>query len=747
MKPKALTWLIVLVLLFTTGCAGSGGSSNPVIPGSGEQDAEIQLVNPVENRNSGHLLLSYNMIHIDATDPDALNVEMVPVRVGALHLNILKLLEEDLCNNCVSITDYELLEPGVLRVHIEITHPLEDPFYTLFDVRGIVMFNGSHLYPASGLRTSNRTLGDGELINADGFTTLYNPSTLGQAGDLFTYYKGNLSTEQLPNSNLNGFLRYLWPLTMPGMKAGFPAGYVLSTDYVIQMPSNDFRLGFAVDASWEETEGPYGQWPWSDWPISIACEEPYRIGITEVQIGPGLIIGGGETGLEIDVYDIQGTETHKLPIVECPELFNGTVEAFPIDDYGFYTTFGAHIKNSLGAPEGTYRCLISVEDYANDNSPYYLDLTAYQIYEIRVRDPADIVNFPDEVLKAGIRDEINKFSGDIYLEDILGMTHLGVSPNAGDPQVQNLEGIQYCYNLVHLNLAWNEISDISLLQNLTSLSSLYLGKNKISDVSALQNLTSMHNLSLYKNQISDIFSLQNMNEMELLLLSENQIDDISQLQNMAALELLYLDDNLIDDITPLQNLTELPKLDLSNNQVSDLTPIQSMIGLTELDLSINQVADLTPLQNLTKLEYLYLSNNLISDTTPIQNLGEIKTLYLSQNQISDLASIPKNSLTILVISENQVSDLTPLQDMELLSAFNADSNLINDLSPIQYTQSLGFLSFRDNQISDLYPLVLCMENGGLEPGTYVYLHNNPLDETSINVYIPELEANGVYVYW
>jgi len=35
----------------------------------------------------------------------------------------------------------------------------------------------------------------------------------------------------------------------------------------------------------------------------------------------------------------------------------------------------------------------------------------------------------------------------------------------------------------------------------------------------------------------------------------------------------------------------------------------------------------------------------------------------------------------------------------------------------------------------------------MDSGDTVYLSDNPLSETSINVYIPELEARGVRVYY
>jgi hypothetical protein len=48
-----------------------------------------------------------------------------------------------------------------------------------------------------------------------------------------------------------------------------------------------------------------------------------------------------------------------------------------------------------------------------------------------------------------------------------------------------------------------------------------------------------------------------------------------------------------------------------------------------------------------------------------------------------------------------------------------------------------------NQITDIKPLV---DNAGLSDGIW-YTCGNPLSETSIEVYIPQLEERGVIVYW
>ena len=62
-------------------------------------------------------------------------------------------------------------------------------------------------------------------------------------------------------------------------------------------------------------------------------------------------------------------------------------------------------------------------------------------------------------------------------------------------------------------------------------------------------------------------------------------------------------------------------------------------------------------------------------------------------------------------------------------------NKIFDISPLQNLPSLSYIWLWDNQITNIKPLV---DNPNISQGDIVGLDNNPLDEISINEYIPAL---------
>jgi Leucine-rich repeat (LRR) protein len=74
----------------------------------------------------------------------------------------------------------------------------------------------------------------------------------------------------------------------------------------------------------------------------------------------------------------------------------------------------------------------------------------------------------------------------------------------------------------------------------------------------------------------------------------------------------------------------------------------------------------------------------------------------------------------LTLSENQISDISVLKGLGLL----------------------GYINLEDNQITDLKPLI---DNTGIGVRDVIYLKGNPLNEVSLNSYVPALEKRTARV--
>jgi hypothetical protein len=371
---KAALIVMGIVCLFSLGslsCAKSPDAA-PTLPGQSLQstgDPQNQTVN-------SHQLWGYYVILVDPTSNTA---EVATLRLASGHWNVLKWLENGPCTNCVKIVSMTDSDHDTTLVTVSVKHPFLSPNLTGFDVRGIAMFNGSYLFPSSGLNISSKALGEAELINADGFTTLYNMSTLGEGpGGLQGYLKGKFATPTMPDAKLNGFKRFV-SAGAGNTRNAFYAGETITQVYDIDMPHQSFFFGYAVDASWAPPINKPVTDPMTDFPPEANCYEPYRINVTVNN--NTLTDKAGIAVLEITVLDHQGSSSHQAPVLECPEV---------ITDYSVSETspgvYDAHFWNDKNAAPGEYKLLISVEDNMNSGSPSWIDLTAYQIISFRVED-------------------------------------------------------------------------------------------------------------------------------------------------------------------------------------------------------------------------------------------------------------------------------------------------------------------------------------------------------------------------
>ena len=147
------------------------------------------------------------------------------------------------------------------------------------------------------------------------------------------------------------------------------------------------------------------------------------------------------------------------------------------------------------------------------------------------------------------------------------------------------------------------------------------------------------------------------------------------------------------------DLEPLTELDLLGNNISDISSLISLTNLQELNLNSNNISDILPLAGLNNLQMLDLNKNNISDISPLAGLTNLEWLFLEENNISDISALAElSNIKVLILKSNNISDISVL-----------------------------------------------VENSGLSKGDAVDLSFNPLNDTSTDVYIPQLEARGVFV--
>ena len=212
-------------------------------------------------------------------------VDVVPKRQGRIHLNALKFLES-YCSDCLEITNIQNNGDETIDLTVQITHPFPDsPEYTGFDVKGIIMFNGSHEVPfvakyiwpygfshdPSYFHVSWAKLGDPEVLNQDGYSVLWTPYwDSGSDMPIFNYWPGKY-TMGSPTSNINAFLNFY----TNEERHMFSVDGQVERTYHIHLPPGPVVAGYAIDACWLPPDVMPVTNPVDDFPVSANQEEPY----------------------------------------------------------------------------------------------------------------------------------------------------------------------------------------------------------------------------------------------------------------------------------------------------------------------------------------------------------------------------------------------------------------------------------------------------------------------------------------
>jgi hypothetical protein len=276
---RSIIYLIILLLI--CGCS----ATDPVTP---DYSTEPQGITASETDNPHRLWGYYNLVF----DREHTRCDVYPVRTASFHLNGLKFLEQTPCTNCLRVSNFKKPDDNVIELDVTIRHPYAALEYSCFDVRGIIMFNGSwncatglnSAYPelSRSVYVSWARLGDWELINPDGYSyywsTLFNPDSNWP----ITHYLPGKFSNGTPTATLNACRNFYTDED----RHLFRAGHQITRTYRIQTQPGPMIVGYAIDACWEPpTKTPVTN-PIEDFPPSANAPEPYFFEV---------IINDGET--------------------------------------------------------------------------------------------------------------------------------------------------------------------------------------------------------------------------------------------------------------------------------------------------------------------------------------------------------------------------------------------------------------------------------------------------------------------
>ncbi len=299
--------LFAITAMIALGCArSSGGPTVPTLPGGDESGAVETTAEAVDAYDGPYRLWGEWTFFFNAEHD---RVDVVPRRQARMHLNVLVKLEE-YCKHCLEITGLENNGDGTVDLTVRITHPFPGlAEYTGFDVKGIIMFDGSYevcydwldIYELPNpTQISWRELGDPEVLSPDGYTARWTPDWE-YAGEMpiFRYWEGKYASG-VPNGDLNAYLNFY----THEERHMFTAVSQVERTYTIWLPPGEpVVAAYAVEACWEPPLVVPVTDPLVDFPITANQPEPYHL---------KFIINNGEPITDCDDYPLIMCEYERL---------------------------------------------------------------------------------------------------------------------------------------------------------------------------------------------------------------------------------------------------------------------------------------------------------------------------------------------------------------------------------------------------------------------------------------------------
>jgi len=369
--PRAAAFIVVVITILIVGCANDNNNP-PVSPSIYNPTAHI----PDTVRTTNRHLLGFWEITIAE---DRSSADVVPLRGAEMHFNMVHILETT-CADCLIINNLQPLPDGAISIDLTLKHPfpgLEQ--FTGFDVRGILVTGSDYEFPESGRKIAwgNQNL---KLLNADGYTSLFNPTDFPENPDvpyILRYTKGKYASDTADlTSTLNPFLAY----SEDQPRRIFLAGTSQTQTAILQLPTGPIRFGYAVDASWFPPDGDVID-PLTDFPPEANSLEAYKISVnTDLELPP---YTGSSVPIEVEIWDHQGPETISSVKIESPDVFNGEVAlAYSTTTPENSAIFTGLLVNELGTGQGEHPLLVRVADTQTDPNIGAVD--AWQVQSVKV---------------------------------------------------------------------------------------------------------------------------------------------------------------------------------------------------------------------------------------------------------------------------------------------------------------------------------------------------------------------------
>jgi Leucine-rich repeat (LRR) protein len=336
-----------------------------------------------------------------------------------------------------------------------------------------------------------------------------------------------------------------------------------------------------------------------------------------------------------------------------------------------------------------------------------------------------VVTFPDANFEALVREVLDKPTGDILDTDLEAISEM----IGNDLSIVDLTGVEYCINLVYLELSNNQIANIAPLVDNIGFDTgdfIDLQGNPLSDTSKNTHIPDLitRGVTVYYDEPEMVVTIPDadfealvrdllqkptgdITNLELATITtmrhrNGNINDLTGIEYCKNLGTIDFYKNNITDITKIGQLKKLKELYLYRNAITNIEVINGLNGLINLSIGHNNIADISVLSTLPKLKYLSIGDNPINNIDTVRELISLEYISISSLNLTSL-----DILTDLINLESiearydQISDISALVNLSKLERIAMNGNNVSNISAIANLQSLDDVNFNDNNVTDI----------------------------------------------